>query len=577
MLAYIYAININIKEIGGFIMKKRWFLTAAVLFAFLANSFVFSYATVRGDLNYDGGVDSLDFGLYRMYLLGGHQISDNTISDLNADGSSNSLDFGLLRKYLLGMITTFPADEAPIVTPTPSNDPEEAWKNNTGTINLGNTITYTGTGISVSGSTVRITSGGDHEVTGTLSNGMIYVNTKERVKLRLNGVNITNSTGPAIYFEDVDKGFITLVEGTTNTLSDGWSYQNTELKATLFSNDDLEIKGKGTLNITANYNHAICSDDDIIIENGTINVLSAANDGIHTNGSIKVKGGTLNITATKDALQTEDEDMLIQDGKLTLSAGSQAFKSDTGVVINGGTITVTKSKEGVEAPNITINGGTINISSTDDCLNATNGTGGMFNDDGSQLIISGGNIYLEASTGDALDSNGKLTIEGGTVVVHGPQSQPEVAIDSNGTFTVTGGTLIATGPSGLMAQYPTGASSQYSIAAMFSSSQPANSPVCVKDSTGKELIITRPKRNYIYVVFSSPELKQGSTYTIYSGGNVSGGTEANGLITGGTYNGGTALATITVNTSPTTTSNWNGGGGFPGGGFPGGGFPGWGW
>jgi hypothetical protein len=133
-----------------------------------------------------------------------------------------------------------------------------------------------------------------------------------------------------------------------------------------------------------------------------------------------------------------------------------------------------------------------------------------------------------------------------------------------------------------MAQYPTGASSQYSIAAMFSSSQPANSPVCVKDSTGKELIITRPKRNYIYVVFSSPELKQGSTYTIYSGGNVSGGTEANGLITGGTYNGGTALATITVNTSPTTTSNWNGGGGFPGGGFPGGGFPGggfpgWGW
>ncbi len=573
MIAYIYAININIKKIGGFIMKKGWFLTAAVLLTFLANSFVFSHAAARGDLNGDGSIDSLDFGLYRMYLLGGYQMGDYTVGDLNGDGSSNSLDFGVLRQYLLGMITTFPANGVPTVTPTPTsgNGSGEAWENNTGTINLGNTITYTGAGISVSGSTVNITAGGDHTVTGTLSNGMIYVNTKERVKLRLSGASITNSAGPAIYFEDVDKGFITLVEGTTNTLADGRSYSNTELKATLFSNDDLEIKGKGTLNITGNYNHAICGDDDVIIENGIINVLSAVNDGIHSNGAIKVKGGTLNITATKDALQTEEEEMLIEDGKLTLSAGSQAFKSDTGVVINGGTVNVTKSEEGVEAPNITINGGTININSTDDCLNATNGTG-SFQDDGSQLIITGGNIYLNATTGDTLDSNGKLTIKGGTVVVHGPQSQPEVAIDSNGTFTVTGGTLIATGPSAMMAQYPTGASSQYSIAAMFSSSQAANSAVCVKDSTGKALIITRPKRNFIYVVFSSPELKQGSTYTIYSGGNVSGGTEANGLITGGTYNGGTALATITVNTSPTTTSNWSGGGGFPGGGFPG-----WGW
>jgi len=571
--------------IGGISMVKKWFLSMAVLLTFVANSFITSYAAVRGDLNNDNRVDSLDYAFYKMYLLGSYHLSDISVADLNGDGDTNSIDYAILKQYLLGMIKEFPADANP--TPTPSSDPKKDWENNKGTINLGSTITYTGEGISVNGSTVMITSGGDHTVTGTLTNGMIYINTKERVKLRLSGVNITNSSGPAIFFEDVDKGFITIVEGTVNYLTDGRNY-NVDAKATLFSNDDLEIKGKGTLNITANYNHAIASDDDINIENGTINIISAANDGIHANGSIDITGGTLNITATGDCLQTEEEELRIEDGKLTLSAGSQALKSDIGVVISGGTVNVVKAKEGIEAPNITINGGTINIESEDDCINASMSVDAMFNSDGSQLIINGGTIYASATIGDAVDSNGDFTMNGGTLVVHGPQSQPEVAIDVNGNFTVKGGTLIAVGPSPLMAQYPTGASSQYSIAAMFNSTQPANSALCIKDSTGKVLAITRPKRNYIYVVFSSPELRQGSTYTIYSGGNVSGGTEQNGLIVGGTYNGGTELATITVTNSPTTAVNWNSGffpgGGFPGGGFPGGGFPGggggfpgWGW
>lgn len=562
-------------------MKKKWLLTAAVLMTFLVNSFTASYAAVLGDLNGDNSADSLDFGLYRKYLLGSYQISDIAAADVNGDGSADSLDFGIYRQYLLGRIADFPANAnpTPVVTPKPSTDPKDAWENNKGTINLGSTITYTGEGISVSGSTVRITAGGDHTVTGTLTNGMIHINTKEKVKLRLSGVNISNSSGPAIFFEDVDKGYITLVEGTENTLSDG-SFYNVDAKATLFSNDDLEIKGKGTLNITANYNHAIASDDDINLENGKINIRSAKNDGVHANGSIDVTGGTYNITATGDCLQTEEEELRIEDGKLTLSAGSQALKSDFGVVISGGTIDITKSKEGVEAPNITINGGTVNINAEDDGLNATKGTGEMFGNDGSQLIINGGTVYVNSTVGDGLDSNGELTINGGTVVVHGPQSQPEVAIDSNGTFTVKGGTVIATGPNQLMAQYPTGASSQYSIGAMFNSLQSANSPLCVKDSSGKVLFITKPQRNYIYLVFSSPELRQGNTYTIHAGGSVSGGTEANGLIIGGTYNGGTELARITITNSPTTTSNWNsgwGGGGFPGGDWGGGGFPGGGW
>jgi len=59
---------------------------------------------------------------------------------------------------------------------------------------LGDTIKVSGEGISVNGSVVTITAGGDHLVTGTLNNGMIFVNTTERVKLRLSGVNIKIQT-----------------------------------------------------------------------------------------------------------------------------------------------------------------------------------------------------------------------------------------------------------------------------------------------------------------------------------------------------------------------------------------------
>jgi len=74
----------------------------------------------RGDLNEDGSVNSIDFGIYRLYLLGSRQIDDMSIADVSGDGLANSIDFGYIRQFLLGMISVFPADEATnTVEPTP--------------------------------------------------------------------------------------------------------------------------------------------------------------------------------------------------------------------------------------------------------------------------------------------------------------------------------------------------------------------------------------------------------------------------------------------------------------------------
>ncbi|MCH5186472.1 MAG: carbohydrate-binding domain-containing protein, partial [Oscillospiraceae bacterium] len=92
---------------------------------------------------------------------------------------------------------------------------DDLWKENTGEIDL-DTMTVSGNGVSADGNTVKITQGGDFTVTGTLENGMILVNTDSKVKLRLSNANISNSSGPAIYFEDCKKGYITIKKDTEN-------------------------------------------------------------------------------------------------------------------------------------------------------------------------------------------------------------------------------------------------------------------------------------------------------------------------------------------------------------------------
>lgn len=66
------------------------------------------YGTL-GDLNDDGKVNSIDFALLRMHLLGMTPLSEKALpnADVDKNGTINSIDFALIRKYLLGIITTF--------------------------------------------------------------------------------------------------------------------------------------------------------------------------------------------------------------------------------------------------------------------------------------------------------------------------------------------------------------------------------------------------------------------------------------------------------------------------------------
>jgi hypothetical protein len=156
---------------------------------------------------------------------------------------------------------------------------------------------------------------------------------------------------------------------------------------------------------------------------------------------------------------------------------------------------------------------------------------------------------------------------GGIVIVNGPTANNNGALDYAGAFQITGGFLVAVGSSG-MAQAPSTSSTQYSVAMNFPSPQTAGTMVHFETEEGEEILTFVPTKAYQSVVLCSPELGNGSTYVVYSGGSST-GTVADGLYSDGTYTAGTEITRFTISSVVTGAGSYSGG--FPGG--PGGNMP----
>ena len=204
--------------------------------------------------------------------------------------------------------------------------------------------------VSIDGGTVTITGEGVYLLSGTLTDGQIIVNAgdTDKVQLVLAGADITSSASAAIYSLEADKVFVTLAEGTENSLSNGGEYisiDDNNIDAVIFSKTDLTLNGSGSLTITAAAGHGVVSKDDLVITGGSYTV-NAARHGLDGKDSVAIADGTFTITSGKDGIHTENSD------DLTLGA----------LYISGGTFDITAQGDGVSAQGtLRIDGGSFDI------------------------------------------------------------------------------------------------------------------------------------------------------------------------------------------------------------------------
>ena len=346
-------------------------------------------------------------------------------------------------------------------------------------------------------------------------------NNSVRIKDASIKINSQNDGIHSEHGEDESLGYIYISYGNIeiSSMGDGFDASSTVQIV------DGNIKISTTQNQNGNSNKGVKAEGTVQIEKGTISI-SSIDDSIHSNNTVNIFGGII-----------------------TIETGDDGIHADETLVVNNGEINILKSYEGLEAHTININGGKITLKSSDDGINAAggsdqSGTGGNFGGDNFQrpgtrpggmggmggmgssssdgsITISGGEIYINAS-GDGIDANGTILIEGGYTVVCGPTQGDTAVLDYDVSGTITGGTFIGTG-SYMMAQTLKGeGQGVYSVSV---GNQQAGTKITLTDKNGQVMFDYTPALNFAIVILTSEQVIKGESYTI-AVGNQSGTFEA---------------------------------------------------
>ena len=368
-------------------------------------------------------------------------------------------------------------------------------------------ITLTGDGGHVAGSGAYFLNGdvhiiypGEYVLSGELTDGSVIIdaNKNDKIWLLLDGVSLHCEDGAAILVEQAKKVFLTLADGTENTVSCGTAYSEdavfSGIDGAIYSRDNLTVNGGGSLTVTAPYKHGIVCNDNLVIAGGTIHI-TAAQDGVHANDSVSFANADLIVYAGDDGITVSNDD------------------ETAWLYVESGTITIPSCYEGLEAIDITVAGGTIDIRPTDDGINA-NGRGRS-----SIIRITGGDITVINENGrdaDGLDSNGSIDISGGNIFISVNTSSYalDYGRENGGVCKISGGTVIAAGGS-TMAEGFDSSSEQGFL--MYNTSAAGGTAVSLTNSAGAVLVSGTIPCGFSNLVLSAPGLKVGDTCTLSIG------------------------------------------------------------
>ncbi|MBO6135984.1 MAG: carbohydrate-binding domain-containing protein [Fibrobacter sp.] len=332
--------------------------------------------------------------------------------------------------------------------------------------------------VEVADKVATITCPGAYYVTGESSDFQVVVNTpgtdnEGNTGIYLHNATIKSSNSP-ILVKNADKTVIHLVKGTTNVVEDGNGnhlftkvngVQDTS-KAAIYSRDDLNIKGAGTLTVKGKFKNGIQCSNDLKIKNGNITV-EAEENAIKGKGSLQISGGVLNVTAKKgDGLESDEceeaggacKDTVagkgiveISGGNITIKAGDDGIQAANYILVNdsaeASTIKVTSTGKGMVATKfIYVNGGDINVTADDDAMHTK-----------WRVYMNAGNVTV-SSKDDGIHADSALYLKGSTInVVTASEGLEAYRIFAEGgitsTFATNDGWNGAGGPKENVGQY----------------------------------------------------------------------------------------------------------------------------
>lgn len=403
-------------------------------------------------------------------------------------------------------------------------------------------------------------------------------------------------------FIQCDGGQLTIV-----SVKDGMEAEGIEDESGVITEGNILLNG-GVLNVTTSgeKGHALKAEGNLVMNGGlvTVNVSGGASKGMNVTGNVDLLGGKFVAITKGTGLFEEDEDdvssaagikcdgnftlsnagvyltssglggkginaegtLTVQSGRLEITTTGKQYvyqeldtspkgmKADGDLTINNGVVIVKatggEGSEGIESKSkIYINGGTVEVNTYDDALNATHL---IQITDGFVYACSTGNDAIDSGTDDS-GSQGLLTLGGGVVIAIGTRT-PEGGFDcDNHTFTITGGTLLGLGGS---SSTPTaGVCTQNAVVCGVGSV--SDKAICLRSAAGANLFVMQVPslsalQSQTTMLFSSPQLATGTSYSIYTGGTASGSGTFHGLYSAGAYTGGSVVSTFTPTSRVTT-------------------------
>ena len=453
-------------------MKRTYILRVMVLAAFLIPHFSFLMSSAQtlnvkvGNVTYQfpaSQTGDMTYADGQTLTIMGKTFSLSDISAMTVDNTKVTDNLVEIAYNGTSATVTVAGNVAQYVTPTLNGTYVSIAQSNTGAVN-NDEITY--------------------QLSGSSTDGQFALSGSYKCTVSLAGVDLTCTTGAAINITNGKRIQLSAKNGTTNTLTD---CANGSQKACLYSKGQLQMQGKGTLNVVGNTKHGIKSGDYITVKNLTLNITKAVGDGINCEEYFQMKSGVVTIsgvgddgiqcdlggtTSTGETADHEDEDsgnIYLEGGTLKVTvtaAASKGVKAAGDMTVSDGDVTVTTTGNGAYDSdeqdakgccglkadgNMTISGGTLTLKST--------GTGGKCIKADNLLTISGGNISATA-TGSQYKYSSSITaspkaIKGGTKTAvsnapgggggwpGGGGGRDNTQYTYTGGIVITGGTIYA--------------------------------------------------------------------------------------------------------------------------------------